>query len=104
MNRRIPATPQRRQQSVDLNGNGVIETFKAALAAIEDGNVVMGEGESLAAMFDDVVTFLNSVKKRLFETEDFMYKLLLKVQTHNQTHQEGYRIDTFCSASYWLVL
>ena len=89
MNRRIPATP-RRPQLNDLNGNGVIETFKAALAAIEDGNVVMGEGESLAVMFDDVLTFVNGIKKRLFETEDFMYKLLLKVQTHNQTHQAGF--------------
>ena len=65
-----PATPSKSRTE-----RAPIDVFKAALEDLADGMVVMNDGESLVAMFDDLETHWIGIKNRLHDTEDKFYTL-----------------------------
>lgn len=86
MQRRAPPTPSKMGPPPPRTESRPVEIFKSALEDMVDGMVVMNEGESLVAMFDDLESHWIGIKHRLHDTEDKMYTLACHFQTLQQKY------------------
>lgn len=59
----------------------VTTQFREALGVLDDGNRIYGKGDnSIVVMFDDLMRRWERETARLYETEDTLYKLALKMK------------------------